>query len=75
MLAMTNANLLYQKYLLLLNQVNGLVTHKLKIYLLMMMFAVDVVNVKVLDNFFILVFLKFIDFRPTVLGVMILKIP
>jgi len=40
----------------------------------MMMFSVDVVNIKVIDNLLILVVLKFHVFRPTGLGV-ILQLP
>jgi hypothetical protein len=35
-----------------------------------MMFTMDVVNMKVVDNYIILLVLKFYDFRPTSLGVM-----
>ena len=34
-----------------------------------LMFSVNVVNTKVVDNFLILLFLKFYDFRPSSLGV------
>ena len=34
-----------------------------------MMFSVNVVNIKVVDNFLLLLVLKFHDFRPTSLGV------
>ena len=34
----------------------------------MMMFSVDMVNIKVVDNFLIFVILKFHNFRPTGLG-------
>ena len=34
-----------------------------------MMFFVDMLNTKVVDNFLVLIFLKFHDFRPDGLGV------
>ena len=34
-----------------------------------MMFSINIVNTKVVDNFLILLFLKFHDFRPHDLGV------
>ena len=34
----------------------------------MMMFSVDVVNIKVVDNFLVFVLQKFHNFRPTGLG-------
>ena len=39
------------------------------IFVMQMMFFVKVVNTKVVDNFCILLFLKFYDFRPDGLGV------
>ena len=39
------------------------------IFMMQLMFAVDILNTKVIDNFIILLFLKFYDFRPAVLRV------
>ena len=39
------------------------------IFVMQMMFYVDMSNTKVVDNFLILLFIKFHDFRPTGLGV------
>jgi hypothetical protein len=39
------------------------------IFMMPMKFSVNVVNTKVVDNFLILLVLKFHDFRPTGLGV------
>ena len=39
------------------------------IFVMQMMFYVDMLNTKVVDNFLILLVLKFYDFRPTGLGV------
>ena len=39
------------------------------IFVLQMMFYVDMLNTKVIDNFLILIVLKFHDFRPNGLGV------
>ena len=39
-----------------------------------MMFSVDMLNIKVVDNFLILLALKFHDFRPDGLGVIDFKI-
>ena len=39
------------------------------IFVMQMMFYVDMLNTKVVDNFIILFFLKFHDFRPAGLGV------
>ena len=39
------------------------------IFMMQMMFYENVMNTKVVDNFYILVFLKFQDFRPAGLGV------
>ena len=39
------------------------------IFVMQMMFSVDVLNTKVVDNFLIFLFLKFHDFRPAGLGV------
>ena len=39
------------------------------IFMMQMMFSVDILNTKVIDNFLILRFLKFHDFRPAGLGV------
>ena len=39
------------------------------IFMMQMMFSIDMLNTKVVDNFLILIFLKFHDFRPTGLGV------
>ena len=39
------------------------------IFMMQMMFYVDTLNTKVEDNFLILLFLKFHDFRPAGLGV------
>ena len=39
------------------------------IFMMQMMFSVDMLNTKVLDNFLILLFLKTQDFRPDGLGV------
>ena len=39
------------------------------IFVMQMMFYVDILNTKVVDNFLVLLFLKFHDFRPTGLGV------
>ena len=38
-------------------------------FMMQMMFSVDMLNTKVVDNFVIFLFLKFHDFRPAVLGV------
>ena len=38
-------------------------------FMMQMMFSMNVVNTKVVDNFLILGFLKYHDFRPTSLGV------
>ena len=40
------------------------------IFVMQMMFSTAMLNTKVVDNFLILLFLKFHDFRPTSLGVM-----
>ena len=37
--------------------------------MMQMMFSVDMFNTKVIDNFLILLFIKFHDFRPAGLGV------
>ena len=39
------------------------------IFVIQMMFYVDMLNTKVVDNFLILLVLKFHDFRPAGLGV------
>ena len=39
------------------------------IFVIQMMFFVDILNTKVVDNFLILIFLKFHNFRPDGLGV------
>ena len=39
------------------------------IFVMQMMFSIDMLNTKVVDNFLIFIFLKFHDFRPTGLGV------
>jgi len=39
------------------------------IFVMQMMFDVDMLNTKVVDNFLILLVLKFHDFRPSGLGV------
>ena len=39
------------------------------IFMMQMMFSVDMLNTKVVYNFIILLFLNFHDFRPTGLGV------
>ena len=39
------------------------------IFMIKIMFYVDILNTKVVDNFLVLLFLKFHDFRPTGLGV------
>ena len=39
------------------------------IFVMQMMFSVDMLNKKVVDNFIILLVLKFHDFRPDGLGV------
>ena len=39
------------------------------IFMMQMMFSIDMLTTKVLYNFFILLFLKFHDFRPDGLGV------
>ena len=39
------------------------------IFVMQMMFSVDMLNTKVVDNFLIFLFLKFHDFRPDGLGV------
>ena len=39
------------------------------IFMIQMMFYVDMLNIKVVDNFLILLFQKFHDFRPAGLGV------
>ena len=43
------------------------------IFMMQMMFSVNVVNTKVVDNFLILHFLNFHDFRPAGLGVIDFK--
>ena len=39
------------------------------IFMMQMMFSIDLLNTKVVDNFLILLVLKFHDFRPGSLGV------
>ena len=39
------------------------------IFMMQMMFSIDMLNTKVVDNFLILFVLKFYDFRPAGLGV------
>ena len=39
------------------------------IFVIQMMFSIDMLNTKVVDNFLILLVLKFHDFRPASLGV------
>ena len=39
------------------------------IFMMQKVFSIDMLNTKVVDNFLILIFLKFHDFRPTGLGV------
>ena len=39
------------------------------IFVLQIMFSIDMLNTKVVDNFLIFLFLKFHDFRPAGLGV------
>ena len=39
------------------------------IFVMQMMFYVDMLNTKVVDNFLMVLFLKFNDFRPDGLGV------
>ena len=39
------------------------------IFMMKIMFSVDMLNTKVVDNLFILLVLKFYDFRPAGLGV------
>ena len=39
------------------------------IFVIQIIFSVDLFNTKVVDNFLILLFLKFHDFRPAGLGV------
>ena len=39
------------------------------IFVMQMMFSIDMLNTKIVDNFLILLVLKFHDFRPTSLGV------
>ena len=39
------------------------------IFMMQMMFSADILNTKVVDNFLILLVLKFHDFRPAGLGV------
>ena len=39
------------------------------IFVMQMMFSVDIFNIKVVDNFSILLFLKFHGFRPAGVGV------
>ena len=40
-----------------------------EIFVMQMIFSVDMLNTKVVDNFLIFLFLKFHDFRPAGLGV------
>jgi len=44
------------------------------IFMIQMMFSMNVVNRKVVDNFLILLFLKFHDFGPDGLGVIYFRI-
>ena len=44
------------------------------IFVMQMMFYVDMLNTKVVDNFLIFVVLKFYDFRPDGLGVIYFRI-
>ena len=39
------------------------------IFMMQMMFSIDMLNTKVVDNFHVLLVLKFYDFRPAGLGV------
>ena len=47
--------------------------HAGDIFVMQMMFSVDILNTKVIYNFLILRFLKFHDFRPASLGVINFK--
>ena len=44
------------------------------IFMMQLMFSVDILNTKVVDNLLILLVLKFHDFKPTGLGVIDLTI-
>ena len=55
--------------MLVVNNINGKCRVISFLLWLQMMFSIDMLNTKVVDNFLILVVLKFHDFRPTSLGV------
>ena len=55
--------------MLVVNNINGKCRVISLLLWLQMMFSIDMLNTKVVDNFLILIILKFHDFRPAGLGV------